>query len=278
MKSVIKSSLALIVVFIIFCGVHISIAEDKTIFDHYFLIRSLDFLGTKFRESKLKGDHALAIIPPETDQRSINLGDEFFVITTNSVVVRGTVKKILETCGYDGDISCALLHLNKKVKFSNASDSLLGVRGKYPSADMLGTLKKISKDYANRYSESIKKHLSSNETFYIDEAINISLPNSKIKYDFLSIVHHNQERFKTEGDKADEWTSFLFITGGKKPNLLIKNKKISSIIGIADLDKNGIYEVLLTYNNTPYEVSYEIRLFDGKKFSETKKVLYYWMD
>lgn len=273
-----KLFVVLIVLFISFGRFHISVAEEKTIFDHYLLIRSIDYLGAEFHEGKLEGEGAVAIIPQENDQDSVKLGDEIFIITASSGIVKGTVTQILEACGYANEVSCALLRLNKKIGFDGASDSLLGVRAKYPSADSVGSIKKLPKDYANKYSESIRKHLSSGETFYIDEAINISLPNSKTKYDFLSVVHHNIERFKTEGDKDDEWTSFLFITDEKKSKLLTKTKKISSIIGIVDLDQNGVYEVLVTYNNSAYEVSYEMRLFDGKKLSETKKVLYYWMD
>ena len=168
--------------------------------------------------------------------------------------------------------------MDRKIEFSDASESLLGVRGKYLSANAVGYLKKLPKNYAKKYLESIRKHLPANEEFYADEVISISLPNPKRTYDFISVIHHNIEEFKTAGDKADRWTSFLFIGSNKESKLLTKIEKLSSIIGITDLNGDGIYEVLITYNDSAYEVSYEIRLFDGKRISGTKRVLYYWMD
>lgn len=274
----------LILIFCFLLGKQIK-AEDN-ILDNFFLIRSPDFLNQSDSLDPCKeiqsGNVAILIIRPDVDSNKIKHGEEFYIIKDSSNVIKGIFKKIITNCNNlfnrDG-ISFGLLQLEKKIEWSSDLEALISIRGVKPYRDIIGTIKLLSENHGDEYLKIIKKHIPADEdTIIIEESVRLTMPGLSYKYDFMTVTHGKSGAYKEVGDNALITTGFLFIKEGKFPRLLRKKDfDVASFISITDLDKNGIFEVTV-HSGTSYEGSYEVRFFDGENISDTKKVLYRWMD
>lgn len=251
---------------------------NENALDSFFLLRFPKFLDTCGIE--LADRQAVLVISQGTPDGAIKVADVFSIIAENSDIVHGTIERVITTCEEAGmgidKLSYGMLSLDKILTWPHAYTAYLAVKGASLRPGMVGSVKNLPRDLAEIYRDKIDEVLPDDEEFFVDEVNRLSLPGIGQEFDFISGSHHNNEEFKKSMDRADKSASFLFIKNGE---LLLRDDGIEGIIAITALNTKGIYAVLVRGGGRQaYEGTYEIRLFDGKKFSESKKVLYRWMD
>ena len=252
------------------------IIESENYLDHIFLVRPPGYIAVC--NEKIFDIAAVAII----DSRlvpNIKIGEDFFVITESAAVIKGALKKLI-SCEHDFNVDNAafgLLKFTKKIDW-HRGDAYIAIKGINPSSDILGSIRPLTKDTERICLNMIRKHIPQNEDISIEFAARIALPASSKEYDFISVDHFDPDSYKQAGDKALNTTGFLFVKANNKRPILLQKNNITKVIGLTDLNKDGIFEVIVHASDGAYEGSYEVRFLDSKGFSETKKVLYHWMD
>lgn len=131
------------------------------------------------------------------------------------------------------------------------------------------------------YLQIIKARVPMNEQIFTKDNflysfMKIALPRSGQEYVFSSVDHANLEEYIKLGEKALNSTGFLFLRKSPTPALLVEQSRLTGLISVTDLDDDGIYEMLIQSSSYAV-VTYAIWLFDGKKFTGTKRTIYEWM-
>jgi hypothetical protein len=282
MVAIMKRNFALLFILLLFSSETFALSsKSKESFDSFFLAHPAEWYGEC--KGKLEGQ-AVVIIRPDTDTKSLKKGDPFYIVTHSSGTVRGILTRLLPPCKPSLSIdrvSYGLLRMEGKVDWDSSYDSLLAVKAKRVLSDQVGSVKTLKEDDPEKeaYLNWIRPNIPENRDFEIDKVIRIITPGFKScpkTYYFILIYH-----FIVKGERIirePENRSFLFLKGRETPLLLRQDEFLSRILGITDLDKDGVYEVLVHHTVSENEGAYEMRLFDGKTFSEPQKILYQWMD
>ena len=251
--------------------------------DSFFLVRPPGFFQLSRKEIS---KNTAAIIFSVENAGNIKTGDNFIVITKSSEIVKGTLNKIINPCPSPmntDDAVCGELLLGKEIDWSkNSYDdastaSLLAIKGKTLSQDVVGSIKPLSTDAIKTYGPILNKYTKDYNYSYT-EAVRILPPHSNVEYDFISLSYFNTIEYKTAGDKAIKYTSFLFRKDINKNILLLHDNKLQMILAVTDVNNDGIYEVLVYTSPDIYEGTYEVRLFNGTKFVGNSRELYSWID
>jgi hypothetical protein len=220
-----------------------------------------------------------------THQGGIKRGDDFFIISPSSKIVRGTIKETLHECEpysfISDNVVLGLLSLDSAITWSTPEKALLGKRGKKPLPSQVGSLVPLRGETEKKtYLDMIRARIPTKEQMFprndfSHEVIKISSPRSVKEYIFATADHAELQEYLQLGDKALKSTGFLFVRRSK--TLLVEESYLTDVIAVTDLDDNGIYEMLI-HSGGYSSGKYEIWLFDGKKFTGAKRTIYKWID
>ena len=220
---------------------------------------------------KLSTDAIVSIDSEIAD--TIRVGDPFFIVNDGSKIVEGRLIKFLSSYEFG---RVGLLQLKEKI----VDDfSLLAFAQKKPSPDILGSVTYLDEQSERQYLSLIEPHMPK---YYGDllsiNAVRFVPPKSPEEYLLVSVqFFETEEDFKNDEIKSSNTSGFLFRRGDKGMVLLEQVSGLEGISNITDLDRDGIYEVLVTIG-FGLSATLEMRLFDGKFLSESKRVMAEWGD
>jgi hypothetical protein len=227
-------------------------------------------------EKQPKAD-AVVFIDSDINPATIHVGDPFFIVGNESKIVKGTVIKFWLSCD-SGRVG--LLRLKEKIDwFMPGNWGLLAFAQKKPSPDVLGSVTHLDDKSARRFRSIIEPQIPKHYTGRIGD-VNISAarfvpPGSSEEYLLVTATFFETKEGYEDPAKFSKYSGFLFRHENKKMVLLEKVPGLVSINGITDLDRDRIYEVLvLVRSNDSYtETNVQMRLFNGKTLSESKRVM-----
>jgi len=231
-------------------------------------------LNLKYEEEmKWVENHAMVIIDSETGLNTLRIGDPFFIVKNESKIAEATLIKFFSSYRY-GPVG--LLRLKEKIDWAMPGNGdALAFAKKKPAPDTIGSVTYLDE-------KSQKKHLSWIEPYIPKHYGNIRIvnvarvipPRSPEEYILINAEYYETKE-KYESDQNNDWKTeyqsigFLFHQKAKKMVLLEKVDGLSNIDGITDINRDGIYEVLVFTDST----GSEMRLFDGKALSESKRFM-----
>lgn len=238
------------------------------LFEKFFLVGSPDFdYDCREKIERLKAD-AIVLITSSTTR----IGDPFFIISAESNIIKGTLFKFFSSCDY-GRIG--LLRFKEKTDWPLRRSEGLAFAQK-PSPDIVGSITRIDSKSARQYFSLIEPHMPK---YYGDVSVGayrVVPPGSHEEYLLIDTNY-----YETEGHKADDdasFAGFLFGQGAKGMDLLAYVPGLAHVYNITDIDRDGIYEVMVLARPEPanLDTQIQIRLFDGKTLSESKRVMVYF--
>lgn len=247
-------------------------AED--IFNRFFLIRPSDFLTPCEEELPATSQAGAVVILEEGEEKSeTHPGDHFYIVTESSDIVEGVLTDIISPCGDSFNYEnrpLGILRLEKNIEWESSYPASVGIRNLRPSPSMVGQVEKGADDpYPGIYTLMMDKTSASGLSLDVHKIF--QMPSSS------RVFVQTLANYDALGNDVFQYMGFLFVMEHDTPVLLESGDHFSDILAITDIDENGVAEVLLrSYGD--YEGTYDIRLFDGKRLSEVKKVLYRWMD
>lgn len=257
----------------------------KDFFDRLFIVGSPEKFSCEKNGVKTGATFKL---PPDTDLSDFNWGDPFYLVKNADApaLIKAKLVRLLSPC-YENPIG--LLETSEEIVWQpyqesdwNRSTLFLAIKGAAPPLERIGSVKKAQTmivadlppvDLA--YWNQMKPHIPEGRRLHLFEETVISPPNSKETYVEIGIGHSDPRNDEMGGDEG-VFTRFLFVREAAGPRLLLQGEEVPKVLAISDLDGDGLYEVLVDAVADNYG-SYEIRLFDGKGFSEPKRVLYKWV-
>lgn len=207
---------------------------------------------------------------------SIQIGDRFQIITHKSGVMNA---KVIDKCKPSTYFQEGLfvLRANDYIDWEGDYDALFAIKGDAIQPDQVGSASGIRLNRLFRASvfDALKGRVPPTDTIVVESGTLLSPPNSTRLYLFVSIEHFNIENYRGAGDKAIASKGLLFEIRGSELPLLIAESGLESIFSISDVDNDGIWE-LLVHSGGWGGGTYELRFFDGSKFTKSKLQLYEW--
>jgi hypothetical protein len=221
---------------------------------------------------------ALLILRPGTAADAAKTKPEFFVLPRPSGLTKGQLVEVISGCEEHEESNATpegVLQLEREILWDD--DPVLAVKGQQPTPRQVGSVTPIT-DRAERkpYLDVIRGHLPREHEFYVRQAVRVAVPGSEASYIFVGAAHFKPEQ-EREGEKSYRTTGFLFLPDARTPRVLVQEPGLGLVLGLTDLDGDGIAEVLV-HDGEGLAGQYNIRLFDGKTLSEPKISLYEWVD
>ena len=229
-------------------------------------------------EIKWTENHAMVIIDSKTARKTIRIGDPFFIVKNRSKLAEATLIKFFSSYLYG---SVGLLRLKERVDWGTPGNgsAQLAFSKKKPSSDVLGSVTYLDKESSRQYLSMIKPHMPKHYGDVSLSAIKIFPPRSSEEYLLVAVeFFETKEKYESaqnsDDDRKDgsECTGFLFHQRAKEMVLLEQVPGLISIDGITDLDRDGVYEVLV-YIGGCWGGQSEMHLFDGKVLSKSKRIM-----
>ncbi|MFA6469476.1 MAG: hypothetical protein WCW35_11305 [Bacteroidota bacterium] len=252
------------------------IPDDTSKFsDEFVLVRHPKFVENCNNVTQTNG---VLIFPSRNPQ--LNSGAQYTIVTHMGECVSALVKNILldDSCLlYSGlDISFGLFDAKKVLSWDNDIDAMVAVKSSSINGCKTG---KVSTFYRkNTLTESlslIKSFIPDSEEVEVSRSLSIITPDNR-EYYFLGINQYAKSNQYQAGDAAMLPIGFLFYLDHGKPQLLHREKYLTNIFTISDLNDDDEYEILV-YCGSYAGGNYELRTFDGKTILK-KKYLYGWDD
>ncbi len=256
-------------------------AGYEQLLDRFFLVRPSDFVG---RCRKLSLREAIVIFRVGSHRKALTSGDEFFVVNSPSRLLRGVLTAIVQECPpalLSDSVVLGLLTLDSPIQWRDSFDSTLGIRAPKPLPAQIGSVVPLTdKRERERYLKLVRARIPQKEEingpdFWGDPqmAVRITLPRSRKEYVFMTVAHFEPGVYQQAGDKALQWTGFLFVASQMLPVLIWQEPGVDRVISVTDLNDDGIYQILTRESGYP-SAEYELRLFDGKTLTKPLKTLY----
>ena len=237
----------------------------KNLLDHFLLVRSHDLVYWLCKEPARPD--AIAILKPNYHFMK---REEISIISNASGILKGTVIYTIKQC--IDDIPVGALEMDEPLEWRGLDRARLGIRGKKPSPDRIGSVKPHSDILKEtKINKFIRSQIPLNEQLNIQNISIVLPPSSSKKYIFVHVSHFDPKIYKKAGDNAVTDIGFLFIDDTER-TMVLKEQGLTKIYNITDLDKDGIFELLIFKGGRGG--TYEIWLFNGKEFTGEKKILY----
>jgi len=220
---------------------------------------------------KLKAD-AMVPIDSGTNPVTIRVGDPFFLVKNGSKIVKGTLIKFFSSCEFG---RVGLLRLKEKIIWTTRGNwDVLAFAQKKPSPDVMGSVThlKIDEKLAIQYLSIIDPHMPKHYGDVSLSAVKIFPPRSSDEYLFVAATFYKTKEVYGD-DRSYKFSGFLFRHGIKEMVFMEQIPGLISINGITDLDRDGIYEVLVLVHPDNKNPEAQMRLFNGNALSESKRVM-----
>ena len=252
-----------------------NVKSDTAHFENYYLVISID-------ESDEYKDGDFWIIL-DHDQAAIEAleGEQFTIVTPGGKLFSAEL-----TGSHPTDLVSNLaqypvgkLKLKGKVNSYPPRTHMLAIRNEKPEAKLVGRVADVEK------SESLYKMKRAKIKDELPEEMQVSLPilqriyapGPEVNFLFTGVEYFDPEEYRKAGDHALQRTDYLFKLVSGKPTARIKmsDNLVSKVYSVTDLNKDGIWE-LLVGTNTGFGGTYEIRLLNDEQLSVSRSKLYEW--
>jgi len=249
--------------------------SQNDLFKRFFLVVPTVWNDFKCEEQikelkQLKADAMVLLDFEETDPGTVRVGDPFFIVKNESRIVTGTLIEFFSSCEFG---RVGLLRLKEKDwAIPENNGGTLAFAHTKPALDVLGSVKHLDEKSARQYLSMIEPKIPK---YYGDvhiSAVRFVPPRSHEKYLLVSSYFFETKEDYNDAIKSSNRSGFLFRLEGKEMVLLEQVSGLADITGITDLDSDGVYEVLVLIGSGCCS-TLEMRLFDGKVLSKSKRIM-----
>lgn len=222
-----------------------------------------------------KGDQTEAV-SVGNDSVTILRGDRFQIITHRNGILNA---EVIDTCKASTyfENGLFLLRANEYVGWEGEYDALLAVKGDSIQSDQIGSVARVRLNQIYRASacEALKGQIPPTDTIIAESGPLLIPPKSSRLYLFVPTEHYDIKDYRGNGEKAIASLGLLFEIRDEGLTLLISEKDLENIYSISDIDSDGIWEMLVLSGNWGGG-TYDLRFFDGTRFTTDKLELYDW--